>query len=189
MRTWMACGAVVVGLLAGGCGGDGDGGGDDVASSSGDGLDPATSPDDSSSSGGSVEPGGAPGEVTVTAPPGQGVVEVDGQTIVVTWDESRFRSCEISDSSINIEFTIDDGRRLSIKGSDATGSWSAIAYASTADSGSFQYELRFPDNAQLGLGDNALSMQGGAVYMEGFAPVDDDLRPATIAVNCEGTTE
>jgi hypothetical protein len=32
-------------------------------------------------------------------------------------------------------------------------------------------------------------MEGGAVYMEGFAPVDGDLRQATIAVNCEGTGE
>ena len=114
------------------------------------------------------------------------MIEVDGETIVVIWDEARFKSCEITENNIQIEFTIDDGRRLSIRGGPMP-QWSAIAYISAADSGEFQYEPRFPQNANLGLGDMALSMEGGAVYMEGFAAVDDELRDATIAVNCEGT--
>lgn len=184
MRRLITTGLVAAGLLATGCGGD-----DNAGPSSGDELEPTATQNDSSSGGGSADPSGDPGDVAVTAQPGQGVVEVDGETIMLTWDESRFGSCKITDSSITIEFSIDDGRRLSIRGGNGTGNWSAIAYASAADSDDFQYELRFPENAELGLGDNALSMEGGAVYMKGFSSVDDDLRPATIAVNCEGTTD
>lgn len=180
---------VCIVLLAASCGDDSDSSeGDSAATTVDVSGDSATSsegasPDDGNGGDGD---GGEPGDVTIETDPGQGVVEVDGETIVVTWDEARFKSCEITETNIFIEFSLDDGRDLTIRGGPLP-SWSAIAYFSPDDREGLQYEMRFPDNASLGLSDTALSMEGDAAYLDGFAPADDEAHPATIAVNCEGT--
>lgn len=185
-RTFLTLLFVATGFSLGACGG-GDSDSDPAPGPFGD----EGSRNEGSSNG--VSPGGGsgnPGELTLTAEPGQAIVVADGETIVFRKSESRHYSCNIRESSISINFASDDSRELLINGTMRDGSWAVIAYAEAAGEGAIKYELRVPEGADsFGLGDLALSIEGAASQYDGFRLISDEKVPATFAVNCAEPVE
>ena len=195
MRSKSVAVAAALVLMLGACGG-GDDDADDVAGSN----DPAPATQPADDSGGAddgtappADNGGDAGvagtdQPALSADPGTAYADVDGDRIVYESAGSLYYTCEIDADNVQVNFQTAEGQDLSIQAGRDSSGWRGQLTFKAAGGGNTQYSVVFAQSSgTFGVGDGALSYQGGADRIVDFDPTNAEEVEASIAVNCAPT--
>lgn len=120
------------------------------------------------------------GALTVTAGPGQGWVEVEGQRLEFEAANSDPYECLITDENLSIIYQSGEGAELRLSGLLLPEGWNLSLTILAPDLDDYRVSLR---SGTFGVGGDALSYEGTVERIEsGVTVAQEDVR---MAANCE----
>jgi hypothetical protein len=141
-----------------------------------------------SDSGGDPEPTRGSGnteDLSVSAAPGQAVVDVDGKNIVYESAGSSNYTCDIDSERIQVNFQTAEGHDLLIQGGLINGELRAnITFTEGGDELNRNHSASSPNDGELQIGDDALRYEGTVAILEDFDIETSRDVDAGIEVNC-----
>jgi hypothetical protein len=193
-RLMAVAGVITVLVLASACGGGGSdedepsvdrtpGANDAPPTQASNEPEPTSDSDDDDSE--TTPGGGNRGDVSVSAEPGQAVVEVEGETIMYDSAGSIAYTCDIDSERIQVNFQTPEGHDLLIQGGALDGELRAnITFTVGGDGPNLNHSASTPNDGELQIGDDALRYEGTVTIVDDFDIETSRDVDAVIEVNC-----